>query len=70
MLGYCTPSETVVTVNAYLVTVFDIGQALGAVVAGALSTILNIPGIFKLASLIILTGVFIVTLIQTSDKAS
>jgi len=68
MLGDCTPSESVSVAIAYMSTILDIGQALGAITAGALALILNIPTIFKLASLILLTGALFVTLIQTSDK--
>ena len=70
MLADYAPSETANIATAYLSTIFNIGSALGAITAGALALILNTPTIFKLASLIILTGAFAVTLIQTSDQPS
>jgi len=70
MLGDCAPSESVNVATAYLSAIFDIGQALGAITAGALALVLNIPTIFKLASLITLAGALFVTLIQTSDKSN
>jgi len=70
MLADYAPSETANIATAYLSTIFNVGSALGAITAGALALILNTPTIFKLASLIILTGAFAVTLIQTSDQPS
>jgi len=70
MLGECAPSEAGNIATAYLSTMFNVGAALGAVVAGALSIMFNIQTIFKLASFIVITGLFAVTLIQTSDKIS
>jgi predicted MFS family arabinose efflux permease len=67
MLADYTPSETANIATAYLSTIFNIGSALGAITAGALAIFLSIPTIFKLASIITLTGVFAVTLIQTSE---
>ncbi|MDH5779250.1 MAG: MFS transporter [Candidatus Bathyarchaeota archaeon] len=52
--------------TAYLSTMFNIGGAFGAVAAGALSTILNIQTIFKLASIIILSGAFAINLVKRS----
>jgi predicted MFS family arabinose efflux permease len=70
MLADYTPSESANIATAYLSTIFNIGSALGAITAGALTIFLNIPAIFKLASVITLTGAFAVALIQTSDKLS
>lgn len=70
MLADYTPSETANIATAYLSTIFNIGSALGAITAGALAIFLSIPTIFKLVSIITLTGAFAVTLIQTSDKPS
>lgn len=67
MLADYTPSETANIATAYLSTIFNIGSALGAITAGALAIFLTIPTIFKLASIITLTGVFAVTLMQTSE---
>lgn len=68
LFGECAPSGTSTITTAYISTMFDVGGALGAVVAGALSMILSIQTVFKLASLIILTGSFAVTLIKTGDQ--
>jgi len=69
-LGDCAPSEASNIATAYLSTMFNVGEALGAVAAGALSILFNIQAIFKLASLVVFTGVFTVTLIPKSDKSS
>ena len=68
LLGDLTQSRTRNIATSYLSTIFDAGAALGAIVAGALSIILNIQTIFKLASLITLTGFLAVTLIKTGDQ--
>jgi predicted MFS family arabinose efflux permease len=70
MLGDCAPSEASNIATAYLSTMFNVGEALGAVAAGALSIIFNIQAIFKLASFIVFTGVFAVTFMQTKNKSS
>jgi len=70
MLGDCAPSELVNVTTAYITAIVDIGQALGAITAGTLALILNIPTIFKLASLITLAGALSATQIQTSDKSN
>ena len=67
LLGDLTQSRTRNVATSYLSTIFSVGTALGAIVAGTLSIILNIQTIFKLASLITLTGFLAVTLIKTSD---
>jgi hypothetical protein len=48
---------------------FNVGSALGAVTAGALSLILGTKITFQLASFIILTGAFAVTMIQLESRA-
>lgn len=68
MLGECAPSEAGNTATAYLSTMSNVGVALGAVAAGALSIILNIQTIFKLASLIVLSGALAVNLIKTKPQ--
>ena len=68
MLGDCAPSEAGNIATAYLSTMFNVGAALGAVAAGALSIIINIQTIFKLASLIILSGAFIINLTKTNPE--
>ncbi len=65
MLADCTPSEIANIAMAYLSTMFNIGSAVGAVAAGALSLVLSFKTTFQLASIIALTGAFAVTLIQT-----
>lgn len=65
MLGEYAPSETGNIATAYLSTMFNVGAALGAVTAGAFSMILNIQTIFKLASIIIVSGTFAINLIKT-----
>ena len=70
MLGECAPSEAGNIATAYLSTMFNVGAALGAVAAGALSIILNIQTIFKLASLIILSGAFAVNLTKTKPQTN
>ncbi len=62
MLGDWAPQEAGNIATAYLSTMFNVGAALGAVAAGALSLVLNIQTIFKLASLLLLSGTFAVTL--------
>jgi len=47
---------------------FNIGEALGAVVSGALSLILPTPSIFKLATLIVLPGALIPLFIRKDGK--
>lgn len=64
LLGISTPSEVSSVATAYLSTMFNIGEAFGAVTAGALSLILPIPYIFKIASLILFSGIFIAFLIK------
>lgn len=64
LLGARTPPESSGVAIAYLSTMFDIGEALGAIVAGALSLLIPIPKIFQLASLILLTGVVTSSLIR------
>lgn len=68
MLAEYAPSETRNIATAYLSTIFNIGSALGAVTAGALAIFFNIQTIFKIASIITLTGAFSIALTQTSDK--
>ncbi len=70
MLADYTPSETASIATAYLSTIFNIGSALGAITAGFLTIFLSIPTIFKLASIITLTGAFAVTVLQTNEKPS
>ena len=64
MLGECAPSEAGNVATAYLSTVFNVGAALGAVAAGALSVFLNVQIIFKLASVIVFSGIFVVSLLR------
>jgi MFS family permease len=65
MLGEYAPTEAATIATAYLSTMFNVGSALGAVAAGALTIILNTQTIFKLASIITLTGALAVNLTKT-----
>ena len=62
MLGEYAPSEAGNVATAYLSTVFNVGAALGAATAGALSLILDVQLVFKLASAIILSAVIAISL--------
>lgn len=62
MLGDYAPLEARNVATAYLSTIFNVGAAFGAVTAGALSVVMDIPSIFKLASIIVLSGVIMVIL--------
>lgn len=64
MLGDNAPYEARNIATAYISTIFNVGAAVGAVIAGLLSIILNIPSIFRLASIIILSAVIIVIIQQ------
>lgn len=68
LLGMSTPPEISGVATAYLSTMFDVGEALGAITAGALSLILPIPNVFKFASLILLSGTFISFLIKQNIR--
>jgi DHA1 family multidrug resistance protein-like MFS transporter len=68
MLGDYAPSEAGTVATAYLSTMFSVGAALGAVAAGALTLILDTQTIFKLASIITLTGALAVNLTKTKPK--
>lgn len=54
--------------TSYLSTMFNIGEALGAVVSGALSLILPTPSIFRLATLVVLPGAFVPLFIRRDGK--
>jgi len=62
MLGDYAPLETRNIATAYLSTIFNVGGAFGAITAGALSVVMDIPSIFRLASIIILSGVIMIML--------
>ncbi len=64
MLADYTPSEIANIATAYLSTIFNIGSALGAVTAGALSLIFGIKTAFHLASILVLTGTVAVATLQ------
>ncbi len=68
MLGDCAPAVAGNIATAYLSTMFNVGAALGAVVAGALSIIFTMQSIFKLASVIVLSGVFVVNLTKIKPR--
>ncbi len=60
MLGDYAPSGAGNIATAYLSTMFNVGAALGAIVAGVLSVIFNIQTAFRLASPIVFSGVLVV----------
>ena len=68
MLSDYAPSEAATVATAYLSTMFSVGAALGSVTAGALTLILDTPTIFKLASIITLTGALVINLTKTKPK--
>lgn len=68
MLGDYAPLEAGNVATAYLSTIFNVGAAFGAVVAGTLSITIGIPSIFKLASIIVFSGVIMVNLIRSEKE--
>ena len=70
MLGDYAPLEARNIATAYLSTIFNVGAAFGAVVAGVLSMVLNIPSMFRLASIIILSGAIIVIISKRLSEAT
>jgi len=68
MLGDYAPLEAGNVATAYLSTMFNVGAAFGAVVAGTLSIAIGIPSIFKLASIVIFSGVIMVNLIRSEKE--
>jgi len=69
MLADLTPSEIANVATAYLSTIFNIGSALGAVTAGALSLLFSIKTAFQLASIIVLTGAVAVATLRAKPHA-
>jgi len=69
LLGISTSSKDSSLASAYLSTMSNIGMALGAVAAGALTIVFSTPTIFKLASLIILPGFFLPFLINQKHES-
>jgi predicted MFS family arabinose efflux permease len=65
MLGEYAPREAGSVATAYLSTMINVGSALGAMTAGALSIFFAIPSIFKIASVVVLSGAFIVNLMKS-----
>jgi len=65
-VGDLVPSEIVNTATAYLSTIFDISSAFGALTAGILTLFFETPTIFKLASIVALTGALVATLVRRS----
>lgn len=68
LLANSTPPAINATASAYLSTMFNVGEALGAVVAGALTMTLPITSIFILAMFILLSGPFIAILINQNSQ--
>jgi MFS family permease len=68
MLGDYAPLEVGNVATAYLSTMFNVGAAFGAVVAGALSIAIAIPSMFKLASIVVFSGAIIVNLTRSEKK--
>ena len=57
LLADNTPPELRATGSAYFGTMFNIGESLGAVAAGALSLILPLPMLFKIAAGILILAI-------------
>ncbi len=70
LLGDCAPAEARNIATAYLSTIFNAGAAFGGIIAGALSLIIDFPSMYKLASLIVLSGVILVILQRKSRNKS
>jgi predicted MFS family arabinose efflux permease len=70
MLGDYAPSGAGNIATAYLSTMFNVGAALGAIVAGVLSVIFNIQTVFRLASLIVFSGVLVVIAVRIKSHAA
>lgn len=68
MLGDYAPLEVGNVATAYLSTMFSVGAAFGAVVAGILSITIDIPSIFKLASIVVFSGAIIVNLTRSEKE--
>lgn len=68
MLGDYAPLEVGNVATAYLSTMFNVGAAFGAVVAGILSITIDIPSIFKLASIVVFSGAIIVNLTRSEKE--
>jgi MFS family permease len=60
MLGDHAPLAARNVATAYLSTIFNVGGAFGAVTAGALSVVTDIPSMFRVGSVIVLSGAIIV----------
>lgn len=68
LLGYTTSQQISGVATAYLSTMFNVGEALGAVTSGVLTLTLSTESIFKLASIITVPGIFIPLLIRSEIK--
>ena len=68
LLGYTTSQQISGVATAYLSTMFNVGEALGAVTSGILTLTLSTESIFKLASIITIPGIFIPLLIRSEIK--
>jgi len=68
MLGDYAPLQAGNVATAYLSTMMNVGAAFGAVIAGTLSIVFSIPSIFKLASIIIFSGVIMAILPRPKSK--
>jgi len=67
-LGDSAPLQARNVATAYLSTMFNVGAAFGALIAGALSIAVTISSMFKLASIIVFSGVIMVMLQQQKTK--
>lgn len=52
LLGMSAPPQLRGVAAAYLSTMSNVGQALGALAAGVLASVLSLPSLFQLASLL------------------
>ena len=55
---------------AYLSTLFNIGSSTGAILGGVLATILEIPVLFRIASIILMFSIVFVLMIRRKDSES
>jgi MFS family permease len=62
LLGDSAPAEIRNIAAAYLSSLFNVGAAFGGVIAGSLSIIIDFQPMYKLASLIVLSGVILLIL--------
>lgn len=65
LLGDVMPKKTSGVAMAYLSTMFEIGEGLGAILAGTLAMTMPTNAIFKIAAVILVAGIIPIGLIKT-----